>query len=110
MADRAVYPPSLTCISSEYTNREFFVIMRVLSQIQFERATTHMILDKQIEQELKERYKSLGDSGELLSDEQLAEYYNTFRNKFGPDKLKSLDGEALLETMHSHGTKDSLVY
>lgn len=33
-----------------------------------------------------------------------------FAADFGPDKLSSLDGIALLETMHSHGSKDSLVY
>jgi 5-methylcytosine-specific restriction protein B len=34
----------------------------------------------------------------------------TFRSRFGPDQLANLDGEALLETMHAHGNKDSLVY
>ena len=67
-------------------------------------------LDQRIAQELKELYKKLNDEGKLLSDEQLAQYYSTFRSTFGPDRLKNLDGEALLETMHSHGNKDSLVY
>ncbi len=67
-------------------------------------------LDERIALELRERYKSLEDDGKLLSGEQLAGYYRTFRDRFGPDKLKSLDGEALLEIMHSHGNRDSLVY
>lgn len=66
-------------------------------------------LDQRIAQELKELYKKLNDEGKLFSDEQLARYYSTFRSRFGPDKLKNLDGEALLETMHSHGNKDSLM-
>src|SRR5436853_6841399 len=69
-----------------------------------------MMLDERIAQELKELYKTMEGEGKLLSKEKLAEYYSTFRNKFGPDRLKNLDGEMLLETMHSHGNKDSLVY
>jgi 5-methylcytosine-specific restriction protein B len=67
-------------------------------------------LDERIISELRERYKSLVNGGKLLSNEQLAGYYSTFRSRFGPEKLKTLDGEALLETMHSHGNRDSLVY
>src|SRR5438270_10498722 len=69
-----------------------------------------MMLEERIAQELKELYKTMEGEGKLLSKEKLAEYYSTFRNKFGPDRLKNLDGEMLLETMHSHGNKDSLVY
>jgi 5-methylcytosine-specific restriction protein B len=69
-----------------------------------------MVLDNRIAEELKKLYKSLEDQGKLLSREQLAEYYSTFRSRFGPDKLKNLDGEALLYLMHEIGNKDSLVY
>jgi 5-methylcytosine-specific restriction enzyme B len=58
-----------------------------------------MILDDRISQELKEQYKKLQSEGKLLSNEELAGYFSTFRNRFGPDKLKNLDGEALLNTM-----------
>jgi len=67
-------------------------------------------LDERVALELRELHKSQVNEGKLLSGEQLAGYYSTFRSKFGPDKLKNLDGEALLETMHSHGNRDSLVY
>src|SRR5437867_3935546 len=67
-------------------------------------------LDERIAEELKKIYKSLQDEGNLLSNEQLEKYYSTFRNRFGPDKLKNLDGEALLNTMHDFGNRDSLVY
>ncbi|HJT57365.1 MAG TPA: AAA family ATPase [Ktedonobacteraceae bacterium] len=67
-------------------------------------------LDPRITEELKRLYTSQKDQGKLLSREQLAEYYHTFRNRFGPDKLRNLDGEALLNLMHSTGNKDSLVY
>ncbi len=67
-------------------------------------------LDPRIAEELKKLYKSLEDQGKLLTREQLAEYYNTFRNRFDPDKLRNLDGEALLNMMHDMQNKDSLVY
>jgi len=69
-----------------------------------------MVLDNRIAEELKELYKSLEDQGGLLSREQLADYYGTFSSRFGPDKLKNLDGEALLNIMHDIGNRDSLVY
>jgi 5-methylcytosine-specific restriction enzyme B len=49
-------------------------------------------------------------SGNLRSEAQLHQYYETFRLYFGPERLAKLDGEALLTTMHDHSTKDSLVY
>jgi 5-methylcytosine-specific restriction protein B len=67
-------------------------------------------LDNRIAEELKAKYKSLQDEGNLLSNEQLAEYYSAFRSRFGPDKLKNLDGEALLNIMHDIQNRDSLVY
>jgi 5-methylcytosine-specific restriction protein B len=67
-------------------------------------------LDNRIAEELKKLHKSLEDEGKLLSRDQLAEYYSTFRSHFGPDKLKNLDGEALLHIMHDMQNRDSLVY
>src|SRR2546421_7346554 len=67
-------------------------------------------LDERIDQELKDLYKTLEIEGKLLSGEQLAGYYSTFRSRFGSDRLKNLDGEALLNTMHDMQDRDSLVY
>jgi 5-methylcytosine-specific restriction protein B len=66
--------------------------------------------DSSIVADLKATYKAMEEKGELLSSEKLTKYYSTFRTHFGPDRLKALNGESLLETMHSHGNKDSLVY
>src|SRR6266487_1306718 len=71
---------------------------------------TALSIDTRVMQELKDLYRQQESEGKLPSRQQLATYYATFHNKFGPEKLASLDGEVLLETMHSHGTKDSLVY
>jgi len=72
--------------------------------------TTALSIDTRVLQELEKAYQELESAGKLQSRQQLATYYAAFRNKFGPEKLASLDGEVLLETMHSHGTRDSLVY
>lgn len=55
-------------------------------------------------------YQSLVDQGKLPSRSQLTQYRAAFRQRFGPEVLANLDGEALLLTMHEHGTYDSLVY
>lgn len=60
--------------------------------------------------EIKRQHEELTARGELVSREKLNEYFTTFRNRFGLDQLAKLDGEALLETMHGHGSHDSLVY
>jgi 5-methylcytosine-specific restriction protein B len=67
-------------------------------------------LDERIVRELKDLYKKQESEGKLSSRAQLEQYYKTFRDKFGPDTLKNLDGEALLETMHGTGNKESLAY
>jgi len=67
-------------------------------------------LDPRIVGELKATCKSMEEEGELLTKDQLMHYYGTFRARFGPERLKALNGVDLLETMHSHGNKDSLVY
>ena len=67
-------------------------------------------LDARVQQSLLACYESLLKRGELSTKERLSECYALFRDRFGPERLKSLDGEVLLNTMHAHGSKDSLVY
>src|SRR6516225_5692784 len=68
------------------------------------------MLEPSVKRKIQERYQQLNSDGKLLSRPQLEQFYKTFRDRFGPDKLANLDGEALLNTMHLHGNKDSLVY
>lgn len=68
------------------------------------------MLDDRIKARILEDHKVLLSDGKLLSRSQLATCYQTFRSRFGPNVLAKLDGEELLETMHAHGNKDSLVY
>ena len=59
---------------------------------------------------ITETYQKILGDNKFLTEERLKEDYDLFKNKFGPDKLKSLDGETLLETIFNHGNRDSLVY
>ena len=72
--------------------------------------TIDSLLDESIQQSLRICYESLLKRGELMTKERLSECYALFRERFGPERLKSLDGEVLLNTMHAHGNQDSLVY
>ena len=68
------------------------------------------MLDDRIKSRILDDHKKLQAEGKLLSRAQLDACYRTFRARFGPDVLARLDGEELLETMHTHGNRDSLVY
>jgi 5-methylcytosine-specific restriction protein B len=68
------------------------------------------MLEKAVQDHLKRGYEQLLEQGQLPSREKLKEYYATFRGRFAPEKLRQLDGEELLNTMHAHGNQDSLVY
>ncbi|HVC97177.1 MAG TPA: AAA family ATPase [Pirellulales bacterium] len=67
-------------------------------------------IDERVATELKAAQSKLLNEGDLPSKEQLAGYYAVFRDRFGPDRLAGLDGEALLNTIHAHFNRDSLVY
>jgi hypothetical protein len=67
-------------------------------------------LDPRIVESLRSAYERRTSRGELLSTDRLQASYAAFRVRFGPDALKSLDGPALLQVMHAHGNRESLVY
>src|SRR4051795_13634115 len=71
---------------------------------------SEQMLDDGIKVRILDDHKKLTADGKLLSKSQLETCYQTFRSRFGPDVLAKLDGEELLDTMHAHGNKDSLVY
>ena len=64
-------------------------------------SNSNMALDPRITDRVLETYQQLQNSDDLLSDQRLQEYRSGFRSRFGPEKLKELDGDALLDTMHS---------
>lgn len=67
------------------------------------------MLDDRLKENLRKAHGRMLEAGELLSSQRLEECYSLFRNRFGPDVLRQLNGEQLLDTMYAHG-KDSLVY
>jgi 5-methylcytosine-specific restriction enzyme B len=67
-------------------------------------------VDERVLREIRARYEQLLSHGQLPQREKLRAYYETFRQRFGPDALRRLDGEELLNVVHAHGSRDSLVY
>ena len=67
-------------------------------------------LDERIQKSLQSSYEQLEKQGEIVSKERLKECYALFRERFGPERLRSLDGQPLLNLMHAHGNRESLVY
>jgi len=69
-----------------------------------------MILDTSITNTISELHHKMDAEGKLLSKSQLEQYYQTFKSRFGVEKLSLIDGEELLNTMHNLSNLDSLVY
>lgn len=68
------------------------------------------MLDDGIKRKILERGEAAEAEGNLLSQQKLDQCYALFRGRFGPDRLSSLDGEALLTLMHDNSNHDSLAY
>src|SRR5271166_1981102 len=68
------------------------------------------MLEETVRDHLTRGYEQLLEQGQFPSREKLKEYYATFRDHFSPEKLSQLDGEDLLNAIHAHGNRDSLVY
>jgi 5-methylcytosine-specific restriction enzyme B len=62
-----------------------------------------------IDRDIRRVHSELAAAGDLLSVEALTRYYDTFRRRFGPEVLRALEGEVLLERMHGNG-RDGLIY
>lgn len=67
-------------------------------------------MKQELKDELQKWYRQMQNDGEFIPKSKLPQYYQTFRDKFGPEKLQRLDGDELLITMHERGNRDSLVY
>jgi len=59
---------------------------------------------------IKQTCETLLSNNKLLSKAQLDQGYKLFSQKFGPDVLKGLDGELLLNTVFNIGNRDGLTY
>ncbi|WP_437193273.1 DUF4357 domain-containing protein [Planctomicrobium sp. SH527] len=63
-----------------------------------------------IRTQILQKHNELLADGKLLTKAQLEQYFLVFRERFSPEKLQAVQGEQLLELMHDHGNRDSLVY
>lgn len=68
------------------------------------------MLEDIVVKRLKSAYSDLDKQGALLSLTKLNECYALFKQRFGPQVLATIDGDALLEAMHGRGNDDSLMY
>ncbi|WHE06023.1 AAA family ATPase [Thermoanaerobacterium thermosaccharolyticum] len=67
-------------------------------------------MDDHVMEEIKKTCDKLLTDKKLLPLEQLNQGYNIFKEKFSPERLKSLDGELLIDTIFNIGNKDRLSY
>jgi len=70
------------------------------------------MLHPKLKQALKDTQRRLFDEGKLLTVDQLKGYYAAFRTRFNIERLRSMDGETLLNTMHgrSQSNPNALTY
>lgn len=68
------------------------------------------LLDDRLRRILLKLHAEMVAANELKDPQTLRGYYAAFRERFGPEALSVLEGEALLETMHNHSNRQSLVY
>ena len=68
------------------------------------------LLNEAVANEFRELVTRLDRDNQLLSRSRLDACHLAFRQRFGPDVLSDMDGEALLMTMHERGNNDSMVY
>ena len=59
---------------------------------------------------LRAKLDEVTNASKILSKKQIQGYVERFKKKFDPEALLALQGEDLLDAMHKHNTKDSLVY
>ena len=71
--------------------------------------TTGLELHPLLRDDLERVHADMLANGELRSREVLLGYYDTFRQRFGPEILRAHDGEELLTLTHETA-RDSLVY
>ena len=84
---------------------------RSLSEVmRVKRVSEDAMLSESMRAEILATSEQLINEGKVYTKPQLKQYYSNFRDRFGPDILRGLDGEALLSFMHDLGNRDSLVY
>lgn len=84
---------------------------RTLSDVRrITRPEQAQMLSDRKRQEIVSRHRQLLNEGKLLPLQELDRQYSLFQDRFGPSVLSGLDGEPLLNLIHDHTNRDSLVY
>ena len=95
---------------NEFSAGEDSQCFKILRELGFEiGAKPIQLLDDKLRSRLDECHQRLVAEEEMLTSQQLEQYLQTFRSRFGPDVLAGLDGEPLLALMHEN-TADGLAY
>lgn len=70
------------------------------------------MLNPKIVEELRQIESRVRAEGRLPTADKLQQYYASFVDRFGPDRLKSMDGEVLLVQMHGlyRDNRNTMVY
>ena len=68
------------------------------------------MLEPKLAARIKEKQQQMLADQLLFPKAKLDVFYKNFQDRFSPDQLSRLDGEDLVEFMHNHSTRDSLVY
>jgi len=68
------------------------------------------LLAPELAAQLSDTHNRLLSEGRLPSRDQLDLFYQRFKDEFGPAVLRGLDGPDLLNNMHNHSDRGSLVY
>ncbi|QDU09063.1 DUF4357 domain-containing protein [Gimesia aquarii] len=68
------------------------------------------LLTEDQKQKILEKYQQLLSQNQLATEQQYSQEYARFRERFGPQVLAGLDGEALLNLLQDPGNRDGLIY
>ncbi len=82
---------------------------RTLSEVRRAKPPTQLLTRAKRDQ-ISAKYDELLSEGRILPVEVLRARYDLFRSRFGPEIVRDRDGEALLNLIHDHTDKESLVY
>ena len=68
------------------------------------------LLTEEQKQQILNKHQQLISENQLATEQQYTQEYARFRDRFGPQVLAGLDGEALLNLLQDTGNRDGLIY
>lgn len=83
---------------------------RIVKYVEFRDSQSDSESNLSITERIKRTCEKLLSENKILRTEVLEQKYRLFLEKFGPEKLKNLDGELLLDTIFNIGNHSGLFY